>query len=192
VIALFGGSFDPIHHGHLLVAQAVVEALGLEELRFVPAGQQPFKAGRHGAPAEHRAAMVELAIAGEPRFALERSEVLRPGPSYTIETLRELAGREPGRELVLVVGADAAAEMPTWREGPAIPGLARVVAFARGGGAVPALPHVWRTVAVPAIEISATEVRRRARAGRSLRYWVPEAVAEHVAAHGLYRTDGDG
>ena len=191
MIGLFGGSFDPIHHGHLLVAQAVVEALGLEELRFVPAREQPFKQGRHGAPAEARAAMVELAIAGEPRFRLERSELLRPGPSYTVDTLREIGAREAGRELALVVGADSAEEMPTWREGAAIPTLARVVAFARAGRRVPASPLVWRTVEVPAIDISATAVRARARAGRSLRWWVPDAVADYVAAHGFYR-DGDG
>lgn len=190
MVGLFGGSFDPIHLGHLLVAQAVVEALELEELRFVPARLQPFKRGRHGAAAEDRAAMVELAIRGEPRFRLERSELSREGPSYTVETLRELAAREPGREFALVVGADAAEELPSWREGSDIPKLARIVAFARSGRPVPAAAWVWRTVEVPAVGISSTEIRARVRAGRSVRYWVPEAVAEYVAARRLY-LDGD-
>jgi nicotinate-nucleotide adenylyltransferase len=186
MVGLFGGSFDPIHHGHLLVAQAVMEALGLEGVRFVPARQQPFKHGRHAASAEQRARMVELAIAGDPRFALERAELDRAGPSYTVETLRALRVREPGVEFALLVGADAASELPTWREGDEIPRLARVVAFARAGAAAPAGTHVWRTVAVPAIDISATAIRDRVRAGRPIRYWVPDAVAGYVAAERLY------
>lgn len=193
MIGLFGGSFDPIHHGHLLVAQAVTEALGLEQLRFVPAREQPFKAGRHRSAPEHRAAMVELAIAGEPRFAVERCELARPGPSFTVDTLRALREREPGRSFALLLGADSAAELHLWREAAAIPGLAHLVVFARAGSAVPAaVPAEGRTVVpVPAIDISATEIRRRVRAGRSIRYWVPDAVAEYVARHRLY-LDGNG
>lgn len=186
MIGLFGGSFDPIHHGHLLVAQAVMEALGLSQVRFVVAREQPFKHGRHAASAAQRAAMVELAIAGDPRFALERVELERPGPSYTIDTLRTLRAREPEAEFALLVGADAASELPTWREGADIPCLARVVAFSRAGAPAPAGTHVWRTVAVPAIDISATAVRDRVRTGRSVRYWVPEAVAGYIAAERLY------
>jgi nicotinate-nucleotide adenylyltransferase len=190
MIGLFGGSFDPIHHGHLLVAQAVLEALELEELRFVPARQQPFKAEGHGAPAEERAAMVELAIRAEPRFRLERCELMREGPSYTVDTLRELHAREPGREFALIVGADAAAELPQWREGAHISRLARIVAFARAGRPAPVSGAVWRTVEVPTVGISSTEIRRRAAQGRSIRYWVPEAVAEYATARRFY-LDGD-
>ncbi|HEX5386208.1 MAG TPA: nicotinate-nucleotide adenylyltransferase [Gemmatimonadales bacterium] len=186
MVGLFGGSFDPIHHGHLLVAQAVLEALGLESLRFVPAREQPFKHGAHAATAEQRAAMVALAIAGDPRFKLERIELDRPGPSYTVDTLRHLASREPDIELALLVGADAAAELPTWREGAEIPALARVVAFTRPGAQVAPGRHIWRTVAVPAIDISATVVRARVRGGLPVRYWVPDAVADYIAAERLY------
>ena len=186
MVGLLGGSFDPIHHGHLLVAQAVLEGLGLESLRFVPAREQPFKRGRHGATAEQRAAMVALAIAGEPRFALERAELDRPGPSYTIDTLRVLKARDPGVELVLLVGADAAGELSSWHEAREIPRLARIAAFARAGTPAPAGPGIWRTLAVPAVDISATEVRERVRAGKPIRWWVPEAVARYVAAEGLY------
>ena len=186
MVGLFGGSFDPIHHGHLLVALAAVESLGLQSLRFVPAHTQPFKAGLHGATPEQRAAMVALAIAGEPRFALERAELERGGPSYTVETLRVLREREPGVEFALLVGADAVAELGSWREAEALPGLARVVALTRGGAAPPESRLVWRTIAVPALEISATDVRARVRAGASIRWRVPDAVARYIAAERLY------
>ena len=187
MIGLFGGSFDPIHHGHLIVARSVAEALGLSEVRFMPARQQPLKRGGHGAPADHRARMVELAIAGEPAFRLEREELTRPGPSYTVDTLRAIAAREPGADLVLLLGADAAQDLPRWHEGEQVVRLARLALFTRGGSAAPAVPGSWRTVPVPAIEISATAVRQRVAEGRSVKYWVPDAVADHIATHGLYR-----
>lgn len=189
MIGLFGGSFDPIHHGHLLVAQAVLEELGLDELRFLPAREQPFKVGRHQASAEDRARMVALAIAGEPRFGLERVELEREGPSYTVDTLLALRAREPGREFALLVGADAARELPTWHQAGRLPALATLVVFARPGSAVPPLPWPVRLVGVPALPISATAIRRRVAAGRSIRYWVPDPVAEYVSARGLYLTD---
>lgn len=189
MIGLFGGSFDPIHHGHLLVAQAVCERLGLEELRFLPAREQPFKLGRHDAPADLRARMVALAIAGEPRFRLERIELDRPGPSYTVDTLRALRAREPGREFAVLVGADAALDLPRWREADSLATLARFVIFARPGAAVPPLPWPVEVVEVPLVAISATDIRRRVAAGRSIRYWVPDAVAECILAEGLYLTD---
>jgi nicotinate-nucleotide adenylyltransferase len=188
-IGLFGGSFDPIHHGHLLVAQQALEALGLEEVRFVPAQEQPFKAGRHAAPAEARARMVSLAIAGEPRFVLERIELDRPGPSYTVDTLRALRAREPGREFALLVGADAARELAQWREADTLPTLARLVILSRPGAEPPTLPWPVERVPVPAIDISATAIRRRVSEGRSVRFWVPEAVAEFIRAEGLYSAD---
>jgi nicotinate-nucleotide adenylyltransferase len=107
-----------------------------------------------------------------------------------VDTLRELRAREPGREFALIVGADAAEELPLWREGAHIPSLARIVAFARAGRPAPASEVVWRTVDVPVVEISSTEIRRRVGQGRSIRYWVPEAVAEYVGARRFY-LDGD-
>ncbi len=185
-VGLFGGSFDPVHHGHLIVGQVALEVLGLDALRFVPARLQPFKLAGHGAPAEHRAAMLELALAPTPGFELERAELERSGPSYTVDTLRALHAREPGIELTLLIGADAAAELEAWREAPEVARLASVVVFGRAGLPAPASPLIARTIEVPAIEISATEVRRRAREGLSLRYWVPDTVAEYVARHRLY------
>lgn len=186
MVGLFGGSFDPIHHGHLLVGLAAIESLGLESLRFVPAHTQPFKSGLHGASPEQRAAMVALAIAGERRFVLERVEIDRGGPSYTVDTLRALKAREPDLEFALLVGADAVAELGSWREAEALPSLARIVALTRGGELPPASPLIWRTLAVPVVEISATDVRARVRAGASIRWRVPEAVARYIAAERLY------
>lgn len=186
LVGLFGGSFDPIHHGHLIVAGAVAEALGLDQLRFMPANEQPLKAGGHGASAAHRTAMLELAIAGAPGFGLERAEVERSGPSYTVDTLRLLRAREPEAEFVVLLGTDAAAELDRWREPAELVKLARVAVFARPGSRPVEGPRIWRSVPVPAIEISATAVRERVRSGRPVRYWVPDAVADYIARHRLY------
>jgi nicotinate-nucleotide adenylyltransferase len=191
VIGLLGGSFDPIHHGHLIVAQAAVEALGLEELRFVPARMQPLKGGRHGAPAGDRAAMIAAAIAGEPRFRMDPIELGREGPSYTVDTLRTLREREPDQRFALLIGSDAARDLGSWREPGEIAALAEVVAFGRAGEGAGSLSHVARWITVPAIEVSSTAIRERVRTGRSIRYWVPDSVASYIAAHGLYQ-DGAG
>jgi len=187
MIGLLGGSFDPVHHGHLVAARVLMERLELEELRLIPAAQQPFKVGRHGASAEDRAAMLDLALAGESGLRLERVEVERAGPSYTVDTLRQLRHREPGRRFVLLIGADAARDLPQWREAEALPGLAEIVAFGRAGRPAEAHPLVGRRVDVPAMDISATEIRQRVAEGKSIRYWVPDAVAEYIARRGLYR-----
>jgi len=185
-IGLLGGSFDPVHHGHLIAGRIAAEALGLDELRFVPAREQPFKRGRHGAPAADRAAMLDLAVAGAPGFAVERVELDRPGPSYTVDTLRALRARDPGAALTVLLGADAAAELDVWHRAEELLGLARIVVFGRPGAPMPATPLITGTVEVPALEISATEIRARVRAGRSIRYWVPDAVSEYIARHRLY------
>jgi nicotinate-nucleotide adenylyltransferase len=186
MIGLFGGSFDPVHHGHLIVAQVAAERLGLEALRFLPAREQPFKRGRHRTSPEHRTAMLSLAISSASGFALETTELDRAGPSYTVHTLEELRRREPQSEFVLLLGADAAAELPAWHEAERIPELARVVVFARPGSRVPSSAFISQVIEVPAIDISATEVRRRVCRGQSIRYWVPDAVAEYIARHRLY------
>lgn len=187
MVGLFGGSFDPIHLGHLIVGRAVAETLGLEELRFMPTGAQPLKQGRHVASASDRLAMVTAAVAGESGLALERSEAERPGPSYTVDTLRLLGAREPGTRFAVLLGADAVADLDRWHEASALPGLARVVAFARAGAPRPEHPMVDQVVEAPAVEISSTAIRRRVASGQSIRYLVPEAVADYIAAQGLYR-----
>ena len=178
-IGVFGGSFDPIHHGHLIAASALADALALDEVRLVVARAQPLKQAGHGATAEDRAAMTELAVRGDARLRADRSELSREGPSYTVDTLRAFHAREPRAELVLLLGSDAAIELPRWRESEAIPALARVEVFAREG-----LAEGRR--AVPHVDISSTAVRERVRRGCSIRYWVPDAVADYIAAHRLY------
>jgi nicotinate-nucleotide adenylyltransferase len=185
-VGLFGGSFDPIHHGHLIVGRVAFEGLELDELRFVPAREQPFKHGQHQSSPEHRATMLSLAISDASGFELERSELDRAGPSYTVHTLQALKEREPGSDLVLLLGADAAVDLGKWYDAARIPQLAQVVAFARPGSVVPPSPLITRTIPVPAIDVSATEIRRRVSQRRPIRYWVPDAVAEYIARHRLY------
>jgi nicotinate-nucleotide adenylyltransferase len=130
--------------------------------------------------------MLDLAVAGAPGFAVERAELERPGPSYTVDTLRALHAREPGIRLTLLLGADAASEIEAWHQPEEIPDLATVVVFSRAGVPIPPSRLIARTIEVPAVEISATEIRRRVREGRSIRYWVPDPVAEYVTRHRLY------
>jgi nicotinate-nucleotide adenylyltransferase len=185
-IAILGGSFDPIHHGHLVIARLMGEVLEADEVRLVPVGQQPLKRGSHRADPAHRARMTELAVEGAPGFVVDRFEVERPGPSYTVETLRSLRARYPGAELCLLLGSDAAALLSQWHEPDAVRQLARIVGFNRADAAEPPA-GVDRFVTVPRIDISSTAVRERVRVGKSIRYWVPEAVARYIDTHGLYR-----
>ena len=180
-IGILGGSFDPVHHGHLLVAIALAERLALSEVRLVVARQQPLKAGGHGASPEDRAAMTELAVAGHPLLRADRSELGREGPSYTVDTLRAFRRGEPQAEWFLLLGVDAARDLPQWHESAAIPSLAQVKIFSREGVGPGELQ-------VPRVDISSTAIRERVRSGRSIRYWVPEVVADYIAAHGLYRS----
>jgi len=186
VEALFGGSFDPVHLGHLVVAEAAAEALGCR-VRFLPALEQPFKRAAHVASGVQRAEMLDRAVAGNARFAVERIELSLPAPSYTVRTLRALQEREPGNRFTLLVGADAARELSTWYEAEALPRLADVVVFARPGWDVPRHPLITRVLEVPAVALSATDIRARVGAGRSIRYLVSDAVRDYIAAAGLYR-----
>jgi len=189
VEALFGGSFDPVHVGHLVAAETVGEALGLP-VRFLPAREQPLKRAvgeAHAASPEQRAEMLELAVAGNPRLRVERIELTLPPPSFTVRTLRALAQREPGNRFTLLLGADAAGELANWFEIDALPELADIVVFARPGAPLPGHPAVGRIVEVPALDVSATVIRERVRQGRSIRYLVPDAVRDYIAARGLYR-----
>ena len=188
-IGVFGGSFDPIHRGHLIVAGAAADRLGLDRVHFVPARAQPFKAGRHGADAAERAAMVELAMAADRRFVLDRRELERDGPSYTVDTLRALRTERPADALFLLVGADAAQELPGWREADALPRHARIVVLTRPGVAPPPHPLCADSLEVPAVDLSATEIRERVRRGESIEGLVPAAVARYIEEHGLYRED---
>lgn len=195
-VAVFGGSFNPIHVGHLIVAEEAAERLGLDRVIFVPAGQPPHKGAEGMAPAAARLEMVRRAIAGNPRFAASDVEVRRPGKSFTVDTLGALRKRLPaGTELFLVIGEDAAADLPGWREPRRILELARPVVAAREGAARGAVARLRRmmprgrgpeTVAVR-VDVSATELRSRIASGRSVRYLVPEAARRVIERRGLYR-----
>lgn len=185
-IGILGGSFDPIHHGHLIAAVSLMETLELDEVRMVVARQQPLKPAAHRASADDRARMVQLAVDGSRGLRADGRELLREGPSYTVDTLRELHAERPEAQLILLVGSDAAAEMDRWHEPQAIRDLARVAVFRRGEPAGGDRPDPAE-FAVPRIEISATEIRRRVGRGQSIRYWVPDAVAAYIAERRLYR-----
>jgi len=185
-IAVLGGSFDPIHTGHLVIAQVALELLGADEIRWIPVGEQPLKIGQHRASGADRARMVELATAGQPGFTVDRAEIDRPGPSYTVETLDDLRRRFPGAAISLLLGGDAAASFTAWKAPGEIRAMAEIVVFARAGELPPA-GIADRIIPVPRIDISSTVVRERVRQGRSIRYWVSDAVAEYITQHGLYQ-----
>jgi len=187
-IGVFGGSFDPVHHAHLIVARLAAEQLQLDRVHFVVAATQPFKDGRHAATAEQRFRMVELAVAGVADFVADGRELRRPSPSYTIDTLRELVAEAPGAELALLIGADVARRFGEWREPAEIRKLARIAVFRRGDLGVPDAGATGfdAEVAVPSIEISSTAIRARAAAGQSLAGWVPPAVADYIVASQVY------
>lgn len=185
-IGVFGGSFDPVHHGHLITALEARRLLGLDEVRLIPAGEQPLKRSRGVASPADRLAMLELAAAGVPGLVVDGRECRRPGPSYTVDTLRELRAEHPAATLSLLVGSDAARDLPAWREAEAIRALATVVILSRPGEDAGPGAGFGRTLAVPAIDISATAVRARIRAGDSVRFFVPDAVARYIADRRLY------
>ena len=194
-VGIFGGTFDPIHHGHLAIAEEAREALGLEVVRFVPAAVSPFKTDRAVTAGEHRMAMVEAAIAGNPRFHSSRMELDRPAPSYTVDTVETLASRGP-LLLWLILSSEALAGFPRWREPDRILELARLAVVPREG--FDPLESAWvgehfpgredrfAFLPGPLLPISGSVVRRRAAAGRSVRYLVPEAVAAYIARNRLY------
>jgi nicotinate-nucleotide adenylyltransferase len=187
-IGILGGTFDPPHVGHLVMASEACEALGLERLLWIPSAEHPFKRGRVRTPAETRLALVRAAIQGDPRFEACDLELRREGPSYTVDTLRELTSLHPGAELVLLVGADVVREMPDWREPHEVARLARVAAITREGEGLPeghSLPAL--PVPVTRVDVSASEIRRRVAAGQTIRYLVPEPVRALIEAAGLYR-----
>jgi nicotinate-nucleotide adenylyltransferase len=198
-LGLYGGTFDPVHYGHLLLAETCREAVGLDEVWFIPTGNPPHKPGVVISPAKERREMLELALAGLPQFHVSRIEIDRPGPHYTVETLRHLKTERPDDELFLLIGGDSLQELHTWREPTEIARLATIVAVNRGaapaagdGNAMEYLLEFGvtipiRTVHMPPIGISATDLRRRVAADRSIRFQTPRAVEQYIRAHRLYR-----
>jgi nicotinate-nucleotide adenylyltransferase len=184
-IGVFGGTFDPPHLGHLVAAQEVHFRLGLDRVLWIPAGIPPHKRDQEITPGPVRLEMVRAAIAGDPRFEANDVEIRRPGPSYTVETLRQLRDRGPDDELFLILGADQLAELDGWREPDEIRRLATVVGFGREGDG-PGQVAGARIVRVPRLDVSSTEVRRRMAAGEPVTYLVPEGVEAIVRSERLY------
>ena len=198
-LGVFGGTFDPIHVAHLAVAEAARDSLGLERVLFIPAGEPPHKRDRPITLAADRLAMVEAAIADNPGFATSRIEIDRAGPSYSVETLAALRSGT-AQPLAFIVSAEAYRELPTWHQPERVLELATLVVAPRDGHppADPAfLGETFPATGVrvvfldgPRMRLSASEIRARARAGRSLRYLVPDAVAAYIGDHALYQDSG--
>ena len=193
-LGIFGGTFDPPHVGHLLAASDAFEALVLDRLLFVPAAAQPFKVGRVWATAEQRRRMLELMVAGDPRFIVDPIELNRGGLSYTVDTLTALSEREPGAALVLLIGEDLAGQIGSWRAPERIAALADIVVLTRASepdgsseAAAGAVPRRLRRVRTRRVDVSATEIRARVHDGHSIHGFVTEAVAGFIATAGLYR-----
>lgn len=201
-VGLFGGTFDPIHVGHLAIAEDAREQLGLSRVVFIPAASPALRSGPPSASAEDRARMVELAIAGNPRFAIDRLELEREGPSYTVDTVAALADREraAGRatEFTFLLSAEQLRRLPQWRSPARLLELCRIAVVPRSGATMP--ERAWleaqfpgradRIVELdgPLLPISGTAIRERLAAGRSVRYLVPGPVLDYIRDHHLYRT----
>jgi nicotinate-nucleotide adenylyltransferase len=187
-VGIFGGSFDPVHLGHLLVAQAALEELDLERLFFVPAAQSPFKQDATPAPGVIRAQLLRLALAGQTRCEVDEQEIQRAGVSYTVDTLRNYSARFPGAELFYLIGADNVPTLPKWREAAELARLAEFVVIPRPGEADVPLPAPFRGRMLRGwpLGVSSSEIRCRVKAGRSIGHLVPPAVAEAIRNNQLY------
>ena len=188
-----GGTFDPIHHGHLVAASEVQSWFGLDEVVFVPTGEPWQKSSREVTSAEHRYLMTVIATASNPRFTVSRVDIDRGGPTYTIDTLRDLAAAMPDAELFFITGADALAEIFTWRNAPDLWALAHFVGCTRPGyemdtTTLEGIPSERVTILeIPALAISSTDCRDRTAAGEPVWYLVPDGVVQYLAKHRLYQ-----
>ncbi|WP_281180972.1 nicotinate-nucleotide adenylyltransferase [Actinomyces vulturis] len=189
-IGVMGGTFDPIHHGHLVAASEVQQAFDLDEVIFVPTWAQPFKKDRPVSAAEHRYLMTVIATASNPRFTVSRVDIDRGGVTYTIDTLTDLTREYPGAELYFITGADALAQILTWKDSEKLFTMAHMVGVTRPG-------HVMNTegmpkdgvslLEVPAMAISSTDCRERVSRGDAVWYLVPDGVVQYIRKYGLYR-----
>ena len=189
-LGVMGGTFDPIHHGHLVAASEVQTRFGLDEVVFVPTGQPWQKDAREVSPAEHRYLMTVVATASNPRFTVSRVDIDRPGPTYTIDTLRDLHHERPEAELFFITGADALAQILSWKDADELFRMCHLVGVTRpgyllSGDHLP--PDIVTLVDVPAMAISAWGGRQGVPAGRRVWYLVPDGVVQYIAKHRLYR-----
>jgi nicotinate-nucleotide adenylyltransferase len=194
-IGVYGGVFNPPHHGHLIAAQEAHSQLELDFVLWIPAGVAPHREIEDDPGAEARYEMTELAIAGDERFRISRIELEREGPSYTVDTLKQLREREAEAELFLILGGDQALALPRWHDPEGVLELAAIAVFERGSSTRNAIGITvarvrgadrLRFLEMPRIDISSTLVRRRARAGKPIRYLVPDKVANLIGGQSLY------
>jgi len=184
-IGLYGGTFDPVHHGHLILAREAREQLGLDRVILIPAGVSPHKLDRPPAPPEIRAAMVEASVAEEEGLDWDDCEIRREGPSFAIDTVRQMMTRFPGAKIFYLIGSDNLPALDTWKEIDELRELVRFVVLDRGAGAVEGgFPQIRRQV-----DVSSTDIRNRIATGRSVRYLVPEPVCSLISRHRLYQND---
>jgi len=196
-IGLFGGTFDPVHIGHLILAESARELCGLDEIRFIPAKSPPHKQGKTITPAKLRIEMLEFALAGCTAFRIDKMEIKRDGPSYTVDTLRILKEQEPEHEFSLIIGADSLDDLPTWKEPAEILRLANVIAVNRGRESA-SMENIIEAVGkeacksiecinMPGIDLSASEIRKRVQTGKSIRFQTLRSVELYIATNELYR-----
>ncbi len=187
-LGLFGGSFDPVHFGHLLVAQAALEELGLERLFFIPAAQSPFKPDSRPAPASARLQLLRLALAGKTNCEIDGQEIRRGGISYTVDTLRDYANKFPGAELFYLIGTDHVAHLPEWRAPAELARRAEFVVIPRPGEPAADFPAPFRGRRLKGfpLGVSSLEIRARLKAGLPIELLAPPAVAEAIRAAKLY------
>ena len=190
-VGVMGGTFDPVHHGHLVAGSEVAHIFALDEVIFVPTGEPYQKSGREISSAEDRYLMTVIATASNPRFSVSRVDIDRPGPTYTIDTLRDLADANgPGTDLYFITGADALANILTWHDVDALFGLAHFIGCTRPGHRLTGqgLPDgKVSLVEIPALAISSSECRHRVAAGEPVWYLVPDGVVQYIAKRGLYQ-----
>jgi nicotinate-nucleotide adenylyltransferase len=196
-IGIYGGTFDPIHIGHLAIAEDARHALGLDYVIFIPAARQPLKDDRQGASPAQRLAMVQLACGENPHFVVSDVDLRRPPPSYTLDTLVTLrAESDPAADLVFILGADAARDLPRWHRAAEIIRLVRLAIVGRPGyhlnlatleADLPGIGARSTIIDGPRLEVSSSDLRARLTAGRPARYQIPDPVLAYIAEHGLYR-----
>lgn len=189
-VGVMGGTFDPIHHGHLVAASEVAARFDLDEVVFVPTGQPSFKQEQVVSPAEHRYLMTVIATASNPRFTTSRVDIDRAGLTYTVDTLRDLRNERPDADLFFITGADAIEQIASWKDAEELWGMAHFVAVSRPGHTLSVAslpPGAVSVLEIPALAISSTDCRARAMAGDPVWYLVPDGVVQHIAKYGLYR-----
>jgi len=187
-LGLYGGSFDPVHLGHLLVAQAACEEFGLDRLCFIPAAQSPFKPGTNPAPAGSRLQMLRLALAGQPLYEVDTQEIARGGVSYTIDTVRDYRRRFPGAQLFWLIGADHVAKLPQWRDAEELAARVEFLVIPRPGEPAVPFPAPFRGEMLKGfpLDVSSSQIRARVKAGLPIELLTGPAVAEAIRANRLY------